>query len=726
MYIDNLLKINDWEIKKFFILVFALQLATFGVIGAGLAGLNIPVLRPLICFLYLMFVPGYLILRALKVHNLETVDTVLYAIGSSLATLMLAGVLLNVFGPVFHVEKPLSVLPVTITLGMLVLALSLVCYIRDRGFFNQHRVDVRHLFSPPALLLGSILCLVVIATYAMDVYDNNALLFLLLIALAVIVLLVGFDRFIPGRLYPFAIFTVSLALLFHSSLISPYVTGWDIQQEVYLSNSVIANGYWNLNFNHVINSMLSVVMIAPIFSMMTGLDVVWVFKIIYPFILALVPLGLYQLSRKQSGEKIAFLSAFFFSTLVVFYTELIALARQEIAELFVVLILLLLINRSMEKSRWSVLFLAFTFSLILSHYGLTYIFMGSLILIWAFLQVIRKAPVGPLKNIQVNRMLTVYLISSLVAFCIVWYANTSLSNPFETLVFIVDRIARTIMDDFLNPDASQGLAMISSGGTPTLLHRLYFYMLLFTQACIVLGIVTAHLNRDIARFKSEYYAFALVSMALLIMGIALPFFASAINTTRLYQIALIVLAPFFVIGWVSGFRLLKRVVRRKDIAGGVGTSLKLLSVFLAIYLMFNSGVLFEITKDAPMSLSLNRSIDSYTFNANEVAGARWLFAERNLTVTTGPSPEPVQQVYADHYRSLLLTGWDIKNDPPVLNDSTDIPADSYLYLGTYNVMKGKLDVYVPSGGGTQEFWDLGEITMDRQKIYTNGGAEVFI
>ena len=486
--------------------------------------------------------------------------------------------------------------------------------------------------------------------------------------------------------------------MFHSSLISPYVTGWDIQQEVYLSNNVITNGYWDFNIDHVINSMLSVVMIAPIFSLMTDLNIVWVFKIVYPFIMALVPLGLYQVFKKQSGEKIAFMSAFFFSTLVVFYTELIALARQEIAELFVVLILLLLINRSMEKTKWSMLFLVFTFSLVVSHYGLTYIFMGSLIFIWLLLQVIRKVPLSPPEKYpgqqDVDRIHD--LIVRRVLHCLV--CQYIALEPVRDAGLRRGQDCPDSNERLSKPRRVTGIGHDKLRGHPTLLHRLYFYMLLFTQVCVVFGIATAWFNRDIIRFKTEYYAFALVSMTLLIMGIVLPFFASAINTTRLYQIALIVLAPFFVIGWVSGFRLLKLVARRKDTAGSVKTALKLLSVFLAIYLLFNSGVLFEIAKDVPMSLSLNRSIDSYMFNSKEVAGAQWLFAGRNGTLANGLSPEPLQPVYADHYRSLLLVGWDVKNDPPELNDSGDIPADSYLYLGTYNVMKGKLDVYVPLNG----------------------------
>ncbi len=109
----------------------------------------------------------------------------------------------------------------------------------------------------------------------------------------------------------------------------------------------------------------------------------WVYKIIFPLLFALMPVALYQAYMKQSNEKLAFMASFFFVSLVVFFSEMLQLARQEIAELFVALIILLIVDRSMQKSRWSLLFLVFAASLVLSHYGLTFIFIGTLALGWA-------------------------------------------------------------------------------------------------------------------------------------------------------------------------------------------------------------------------------------------------------------------------------------------------------------------------------------------------------
>ena len=97
MQINNPLQMNDWEIKKFLTVVLAIQLAMWGVIGLDYIGLQIPILRQLIGFIYLTFVPGIIILRILKLHKLGNIETLLYTVGLSIATLMFTGLLMNTF-----------------------------------------------------------------------------------------------------------------------------------------------------------------------------------------------------------------------------------------------------------------------------------------------------------------------------------------------------------------------------------------------------------------------------------------------------------------------------------------------------------------------------------------------------------------------------------------------------------------------------------------------------
>ena len=84
MRINNPFQMNDWEIKKFLTVVLAIQFALWGVIGLDAMGLQIPILRQLIGFIYLTFIPGIIILRILKLHKLGNIETVLYTVGLSI------------------------------------------------------------------------------------------------------------------------------------------------------------------------------------------------------------------------------------------------------------------------------------------------------------------------------------------------------------------------------------------------------------------------------------------------------------------------------------------------------------------------------------------------------------------------------------------------------------------------------------------------------------------
>ena len=86
MHVLNPLRMNDWENRTFFWVFQAFQLAFIGVVCLGLAGYHMPIVREALAFLYLTFLPGVLVLKALRLHNLGTIETVLYSAGLSLAS----------------------------------------------------------------------------------------------------------------------------------------------------------------------------------------------------------------------------------------------------------------------------------------------------------------------------------------------------------------------------------------------------------------------------------------------------------------------------------------------------------------------------------------------------------------------------------------------------------------------------------------------------------------
>ena len=67
------------------------------------------------------------------------------------------------------------------------------------------------------------------------------------------------------------------------------------------------------------NAMLSITILPTVYSNMLGMNPTWVYKIIYPLIFALVPVGLYVLWQPYIGKKFSFLASFLFMAMSTFY-----------------------------------------------------------------------------------------------------------------------------------------------------------------------------------------------------------------------------------------------------------------------------------------------------------------------------------------------------------------------------------------------------------------------
>jgi len=734
MQIDNLLQMNDWGIKKFLKVILAIQLATWGVIGLDAMGLHIPIIRQLIGFIYLTFIPGVLILRILKLHKLGNIQTLLYTVGLSIATLMFTGLFMNTVYPILGISGPISITPLIITISSLVLILCILSYVMDKDYSNPGFLDIKDILSPPALFLCLIPFLAIFGTYLVNFHHNNILLMLLIIILALIAISIAFGKFIPKNLYPLAVFIIAISLLYHKSLISMYLWGWDIQHEFYLSNLVMANFQWDPTIPAATNAMLSIVMLAPIYSNISSMSLIWVFKIIYPLLFALVPLGLYRVFQKQTDEGIAFLSCFFFVSLFTFYGEMLALARQEIAELFLVLSILLMIDKNMDKMKRSFLFILFGISLAVSHYGLSYIYMLCLIAAWLILVSGENPGIQKLINnlsskfgkkreefainlnplSAKNRTISSTFVLIFISFTLAWYMYVSSSSAFNAIVHIGNHIASNIFADFLNPEAAQGLDIILTKRVSPL-HNIFIYLHLLSQFLIFVGVITLMLNRKGMKFKKEYEAFSLVNFAICFAAIGVPYFAASLNTTRLYHITLFFLAPFCVVGGITIFKVISKVAKVSWTDQRVRSSLKVLSVFFAILLLFNTGWVYEITKDHPTSFSLNTTIDAPCFNEKEVLGATWLAEVKSD-----------KQIYADSHRWQLLASFEWGQVRPFPVKVDRIPKKSYVYFGSLNVEKGMVRLRLRLGVATMEkYIDLYKIVDDRSKIYDNGGAQVY-
>ena len=748
MRITNPLQMNDWKIKNFLKVVIIIQLAMWGAIGLDVMGLRIPILRELIGFIYLVFVPGILILRSLKLHKLGNIETLLYTVGLSIATLMFTGFFMNMVYPFFGISKPISITPLITTISVVVLCLCYASYKRDKNFSDPDFIEITEVLSPPVLFLCLIPFLAVLGTYLLNFYDDRRLLILLIIILAAISVSIGFDKIIQKKLYPLTVFITAISLLYHKSLVSMYLWGTDIHVEHHLCNLVMWDSYWDLTISGSINTMLSIVMLAPIFSDICNMPSVWVFKVIYPLIFALVPLGLYRVFQKQTDDKIAFLSCFFFMAAGPFYIIMLWVARQQIAELFFVLLILLMVTMDIDRVKRSFLLCIFGFSLVVSHYGVSYIYMFSIIFAWLILYLMENPAIqrsingfrykfnqywaagytiDPITSENMrNRTIGSAFVRLFVVFALTWYIYVSSSAVFNTIVNIGEQIINNIADMF-KPEEVEALHMLF-GVTVSPLHNVNKYLHILTQFFISIGIVALLLKHPGIKFEKEYSVLSLIFFSIFVASLVIPYTSVQLGATRAYLLFLFFLAPFCTIGCIVTFGVLSRVIRGSWKYQSTANPLKVLSVFLAILLLFNTGLVYEIANDVPepTAISLNNTLKHprLQFNEQEAYGAQWL----------ANTAKKGSYIYAGDFGRLILYDFvrDRTNVRRFNNNTQWVPRNTYIYMGLLNVRFDEVvTVDVRAKGYSRTYPKLSnstfynEIVIHSDKIYDNVDAQVY-
>ncbi len=262
-----------------------------------------------------------------------------------------------------------------------------------------------------------------------------------------------------------------------------------------------------------------------------------------------------------------------------------------------------------------------------------------------------------------------------------------------------------------NPSALQAVGIVTS--EKSFLRTIALVIHLIIELFIAIGILSLLYRRTKMKFNENYGLFAVMSFLLLILVLVVPFLAGALNPERFYQIALIFLSVFFVVGWIrlSGFVnvLFRNRWNEKSV---IKSSYKLLAVFLAVSLIFNSGVAYELFGDHPSSMVLHSSMDGPKFNDLEVTGAQWI-AQNRVN----------DNVYADSYRFLLINGFvPYDKSKPV----SYLPnGGAYMFLGTYNLLTGEFGIPA-QGSSTLYYYSTENLTNVASSIYDDGGSKIFL
>jgi uncharacterized membrane protein len=701
--------------RKLFFAVLMLQL-----VFVALVIFDIPVARQVFVFLYLTFIPGLIFLRILNCKKLRQLEMILLSLGFSIAFLMIFGVLANELGLLIGISNPLSEISLIIVLNSALLVFSIPKSRMNENSKLRIAETVKTVAKTPLAIL--FLCLPILSLVGSvwnNIQQDNSILLFMIIGITLL-FTVGFlsRKLLPSKLYPVILLSIAIALVFHRSLVSNYVQagGSDIYNEFAVFTSTKDNSFWNQGLGRFsssitsrYNDMLSITILPTILSNLMNMDPTWIMKLLYPLLFAFVPLSLYYLWETQFGPRIALISTFLFMAEQTFYTEMLGLARQMIAELFVILLLIVILRKEMEPPKKMLCFTIFSFALIASHYAMSLIFVFFLLFTLLASFIIKRGASHPRKI-----TLTLVVLFSVLMFS--WYIYTSQSATFDSMLNFATHVYEEL-GEWANP-AARGTTVLRGLGleaSPSIWNSISRGVAYFTQLIIFIGFVGLITKRVKTQINREYFTFAMLSMALLAALIAVPGLAETLRMTRFYHILLFFLAP---LGALGADTLIKAISKNRTKVEGT-------LLFLAVlvpYFLFQTNFVYEVVGSDSWSIPLSkyrmdslRLYASYSYiDGPSVFGAKWLLEN------TDPKHA---RIYADAQAlraAVTYAGLTLQYPLETLSNATIPMIGGTIYLNKLNTVYGKIV-------GEYNRWNYSDLSFlnDLDLTYSNGACEIY-
>ena len=722
--------------------------------------LDIPILRPIIGFLFLTLLPGLLILRILKLTNIDFLEKFILSWGLSISFLMFFGLLINTLSLSIGYETPLATIPLLISFDGTFIVLAVIGYkLNKEPFFSLPNLDLNT--SEKVFLVIPILfpALSIFGMHIMNTTNNNIFLMILLFSIPIYVVLVCFfNQKFPNRLYSIVIFLISISLLLLLSLRSNHLIGWDTHTEYYFFQTTLNNLHWSILGHTSLDACLSISLLPTIYQSILNIRPEFLFKVLYSLIFSVSPLIIYVLSKKYIEESYAFLASCFF----MFQFSFLATAweaRTHTAILFFALAMMTLFNDKIAIVKRRALFIIFVASSIVSHYSTTYIFF--FIILGSFLGIEIHSKRYTFK--KVVSLTTIFLFFALI---FIWYSQVT-EIAFDLGVRFITTTISNLNNFFIAESRAETAQFVFGKGVTQLVipEKIDFVFSWLTFALIGIGLITLirrykemsfpelKLKKPVflkEKFEVEYFVVALACSGLLVAIIALPYI-SDYGVGRLYAVTITILSVFFVIGGItlSKQTFKKKIIKnfsfkkkpllkkqkqgknvldnnpvRKSIDNEEGLQVRAYFIILLVlipYFLCVSGVMYNIGS-IPRSIILNSEGDLYDMiyiHDQEIIAIRWI-RDHNR------ERQKDLKIYTDAFGGYgVKLAYDVNNYPRVygsfFKNNKTVDA-GYIYLRYVNVVVGK--VY-PVAGETLNITKYSHLFVGKSKIYDNRGSETW-
>jgi len=741
------------DIRKYFLLFVALLI----LVDLAVA-LNVPVLRQVLSFIFLTFLPGWLIVLTLRLNNLDLTTKIVLSVGLSVAFLMFFGLLVNSLLLALGYTKPLSTISLLISFNIVSIGLAILACIRNKDFtfsFSNLKLDTR---EKAFLIVPSLFPLLsVIGTRLMNLTDNNLLLMSLLFLIPAYVIFIAFYHHkVSERIYPLAISFIGISLLLMYALRSNHIIGADIHVAYYWFLQTLDNLHWTTSGTSPLNAVLSISVLPSIYQSFLNIAPEFLFKILYSLITPTLPLIVYLISKKYIGSFYAFLASFFFMSQIMFISAP-EHQRTHMAVFFFALAIMVLFQDNLSEFARRTLFIVFTASIILSHYGTTYVVLFVLLLTWIGMQILsqivthrkesatlstesriarnnspplssprRSRPVGDTttiglrhSQIQPKRGMTTTAVGLFLTMLFFWYSQMTGPSFYSGVHFIRETFVN--WQDIFVTETRGGVTQAALGTTlaqartPQTIEFVVSWLtiIIFTIGIIVTirrfkemisipGFNRTKPNFLLKKLDTEYVLLSVACYTILVFSVILPYVSIGYEISRTYFQMTVILSVFFIIGAVKVSRYLK--LRPSW----------LILVVLIPYFLCTAGLVSQAF-GFPRVLTLNSEgpmyVSNYTTDEESYA-AKWIGEYRDKRVSLYRNITSRRMLSQGKIPEIESKAFSPEGLAESFKDNQGIHG--YIYLSYMRLDTDGLPV---------EFFD---ILGEESKIYSNGGVEIFL
>ena len=666
--------------------------------------LDIYILRQILSFLFLTFLPGLLLTYALKI-KLNLIERAIFSWGLSISILMFVGLIMNNLLLELSFYKPFSLYILLIVYNLVLLLTLIYIYkfikkdISCDLSFNLNRIS-------KLILIGSIPIPVVsiYGIYSVNQYNSNSLLIFLIFLIVLVIIISSIEKYkLTPELYPIIITLISISLLFMLSLRSNHIIGDDAHEEFLLFKNTLNQMHWSISGLTPLDACISISIVPTIYQVILNINPETLYRILYSALYIPCPLIIYIISKKYLIEAYAFLASCFFMFQINFiFTEFNA--RTNLAIFFIALSFMTIFNDNISISLRRLLFIIFTSSCILSHYSTTYIAFLVIFIYYFSIFLLNRKRDQPNTKINSNLILIFFVI------LFFWYGQV-IETPLISGQSYIERTIVNLNEMFIIESRGQQIeALFGKGslelGIPRIIEIIATWL---TFLYIFIGVLSMFIRRppNLTMLEKEperdYLLFSIIFCGFLLAMIAFPYLARGYDLSRVYSMALIILSTSFMRGAI----LLGHIVNKRNIY--VTCSIMALLLLVPYFLSVTS-VTYDLFNNprSIISNSYGTQYDMYFIEDQESYGAKWV---KNYIYNEN------RQVSFDHMGGNILESQALI--PNYNKNSHGIEMENrYTFLRRFNIIN---DLFMYKEGVVEHI-----LLGNKSSIYNSGNCEVHL